>query len=170
MLNTLNPQGESPVGEQTFRDALKQFASGVTVITAPDEQGAVHGMTATAFSSLSLRPPLVLVAVTQGSRCHRFVAASKRFGVSVLFADQTQTSRHFGGKPSPDLHPAFKSLDDVPVLDEAMVRLACRLEKMVEGGDHMILIGLVTAVETSKGDPLLHFEGRYHGILRGPEG
>lgn len=168
MLNTLSPD-DSAVGEQAFRDALRQFASGVTVITTLDEQGAVHGMTATAFCSLSLKPPLILVAVARGSRCHRQVMAEKRFGVSILHADQRQISRHFGGKPSPETAPGFARLDDVPVLGAAMVKLACRLQEPVDGGDHSIFIGLVTAVETSRGEPLLHFDGRYHGITGQPD-
>ncbi len=165
MLKTLTPPDETIVGEQDFREALRQFASGVTVITTLDEQGAVHGMTATAFSSLSLRPPLILVAVARGSRCHRHVMSEKRFGVNILFADQAHLSRHFGGKPTRETHPSFGRLNDVPVLEQAMVKLACTLEEPLEGGDHSIFVGRVTAVETSRGEPLIHFDGHYHGIL-----
>jgi flavin reductase (DIM6/NTAB) family NADH-FMN oxidoreductase RutF len=158
------------VAEREFRDALGQFASGVTIISVRDENGAVHGMTATAFCSLSLRPPLVLVAVAHNSRCHRLLQRENTFGVSVLFEAQAPISRHFGGKPSADLSPVFVALGEAPVLAEAMVRLACRVQKPIEGGDHSIFIGLVTSLEMQGGSPLLHFAGRYRALAPEPAG
>lgn len=166
MFKTLTPPAESAVGEQEFRNALRHFASGVTVITAVDATGAVHGMTATAFCSLSLRPPLVLVAIAHGTRCHKLIRAERRFGVSILHDAQVDLSRHFGGQGAPGAAPGFKTLGEVPVLDEAMVTLACSLEDFVDGGDHSIFIGLVTAAAPGKGQPLIHFGGRYRKLAK----
>ena len=166
MFKTLTPGNDTAVAAPEFRDALGQFASGVTVITTLDDNGDVHGMTATAFSSLSLEPPLVLVAIARGTRCHQHVTTRKQFGVSILYADQADLSRHFGGKPAADFRPEFSRLNDVPVLAEAMVKLACLLEEPFEGGDHSIFVGRVTGVSTSRGEPLVHFRGKYHSISR----
>lgn len=164
MLKTLTSPTEGAVGEQQFRDALRLFASGVTVITAPDGEGGVHGMTATAFSSLSLRPPLVLVAIARDTRCHRLINAGKRFGISILYAHQTEISRHFGKQGRASRPPEFTPLDGVPVVEGSMAMLACSLEEPVEGGDHSIFVGLVTAAQASPGAPLLHFDGRYRTL------
>ena len=164
MLKTLTSPTEGAVGEQEFRDALRLFTSGVTVITAPDGEGGVHGMTATAFSSLSLRPPLVLVAVARDTRCHRLIAAGRRFGVSILYDHQAEVSRHFGKQGLAARPPEFVTLDGVPVIEGSMAMLACALEEPVEGGDHSIFVGLVTAAEARPGSPLLHFDGRYRTL------
>ena len=116
-------------------------------------------MTATAFCSLSLRPPLILVAIAHDTRCHAHVLATGRFGVSILAASQVDLSRHFGGQPN--ARPTFTTLDDTPVVEGALVQLSCRLESPQPGGDHSIFVGRVTATSTKRGDPLIHFEGRY---------
>jgi flavin reductase (DIM6/NTAB) family NADH-FMN oxidoreductase RutF len=166
MLKRLQPPVETTVGEHEFRDAMRLFASGVTIISTSGPAGDIHGMTATAFSSLSLRPPLVLVAVAHNTRCHRRVTAARRFGVSILHSHQTDLSRHFGGKPIAGPPPKFTTLDDVPVLDDAMVTLSCNLDETLEGGDHTIFIGLVTATQVSCGEPLIHFGGAYRTLSK----
>ena len=164
MLKTLTSPIEGAVGEQEFRSALRLFASGVTVITTPDGAGGVHAMTATAFSSLSLRPPLVLVALARDSRGHRPIMEGRRFGVSILYDHQTEVARHFGKQGLAERPPAFATLDEVPVIEGAMATLACALEEPVEGGDHSIFVGLVTAADARPGSPLLHFDGRYRTL------
>ncbi len=156
---------QDQIDERDFKSALSQFASGVTVITTYDESGAVHGMTATAFCSLSLQPPLVLVAIAHGTRCHRHVVARRRFGVSVLTEQQTDLSRHFGGRRLPAADPRFRTLADIPVLAGAMVTLACHLETHNGGGDHSIFTGRVAALHIElSGRPLIHFDGRYRRL------
>ena len=153
------------VEETAFKGALRHFASGVTIITTRDETGAARGMTATAFTSLSLRPPLVLVAIGRETRCHAQITANKSFGVNILHDHQAALSRHFGGQVSPtDKAPRFGLFAGVPIIEDAMVRLACDLEAAMEGGDHTIFIGLVKAAVTMPGDPLLHFDGRYRRL------
>ena len=164
MLKTLTSPTEGSVGEQEFRATLRLFASGVTVITTPDGAGGVHAMTATAFSSLSLHPPLVLVAVARDSRCHRMIAEGRRFGVSILHDHQVDVARHFGKQGPAERPPALATLDGVPVVEGAMAMLACALEEQVPGGDHSIFVGRVTAAEARPGSPLLHFDGRYRTL------
>ncbi|WP_158806795.1 flavin reductase family protein [Beijerinckia sp. L45] len=162
MVPTLNQA--ATVAEQDFRQALRHFASGVTIITTQDQAGTIHGMTATAFSSLSLTPPLILVAVAQATRCHAMITATGRFGVSVLYDDQADLSRHFGGQASPGVIPRFDLLEGTPVIEGAMITLACSLEQAIEGGDHTIFVGLVAAAATVPGKPLIHFDGRYRTL------
>jgi flavin reductase (DIM6/NTAB) family NADH-FMN oxidoreductase RutF len=155
----------SSVDEESYRRTLSRFASGVTVITTLDAAGDVHGMTATAFSSLSLRPPLVLIAVSRGSRCHRQLIAGKQFGVSILEADQVALSKHFGGKPSSDVAPRYAKLGGAHVLESAIAALACRIEEApLAGGDHSIFIGLVTDIMVRGGEPLIHYGGTYRTL------
>ena len=152
------------VAEADFRQALRHFASGVTIITTQDEAGTIHGMTATAFSSLSLAPPLILVAIARNTRCHAMIAATGRFGVSVLYAHQADLSRHFGGRPLPDVAPRFAMVEGTPVIEDAMISLACGLKDAIEGGDHTIFVGLVAAAITAPGEPLIHFDGTYRQL------
>ena len=166
MFKVMTSPAGSGVGDKEFRHALGHFASGVTIITTMDSDGVVHGMTATAFSSLSMRPPLVLVAVTRGTRCHRQLIAGQRFGVSILRADQIDLSRHFGGTEVPDIAPRFTPLGEVEVLEGALATLACRIEEPpLAGGDHSIFIGLVTNVVVATANPLIHFAGRYRTLV-----
>lgn len=166
MLKTLKPPAPTAVDDQEYRDALRHFASGVTVISTLDSAGRVHGMTATAFSSLSLRPPLVLVAVDRRARCHRQVITTRQFGVSILHSRQEDLSRHFGGRPLDGHQPTFSRLDGAPVLEDAMVTLACTLDSTLEGGDHTIFVGLVTATTIIVKDPLVHFAGAYYALSK----
>lgn len=152
------------VSDQDFRQALRHFASGVTIITTQDVSGTIHGMTATAFSSLSLTPPLILVAVAHNTHCHKMIVATERFGVSVLYDHQAHLSRHFGGQESPDVTVRFHSLDGVPVVAGAMITLACNLENAIEGGDHTIFVGLVAVAVTKPGEPLIYFGGTYRHL------
>lgn len=164
MLTATTEPTEGSIAEREFREALRLFASGVTVITTPDGGGGVHGMTATAFSSLSLRPPLVLVAVGRDTRCHRLIAEGRRFGISILHDHQVETARHFGKQGEASRSPAFATLHGVPVIEGAMSSLACSLDEAFEGGDHSIFVGLVTAAEVKQGSPLLHYDGRYRRL------
>lgn len=164
MLKTLMPLTEGAVGEQEFRDALRLFASGVTVITTPDGGGGIHGMTATAFSSLSLRPPLVLVAVSRETRCHRYITEARHFGVSILDDRQIDVARHYGKQAPAAKPPVITMMDGVPVIEGAMAVLACVLEEAMGGGDHSIFIGRVTAAMARPASPLLHFDGQYRAL------
>jgi flavin reductase (DIM6/NTAB) family NADH-FMN oxidoreductase RutF len=145
-----------------FREALAHFASGVTIITARSPGGPV-GFTASAFSSVSLEPPLVLVCIAHTASAHDAVVAADRFGVSVLAERQgwiaEQFARHgidrFDGVP---LHTDNGA--SVPFIDGALVHLECRRHATHTAGDHTILIGQVEGGATMTGRPLVHFGRR----------
>ena len=152
-----------------FRKAMGAFATGVTVITV-DRDGEVHGMTANAFSSVSLDPMLVLVCVDRRARTHGHLQARKRFGVNVLSSDQRAVSEYYAKSAAAHQHAeeAGASFDrtalGTPVLHGALAYLECRLHHTQEAGDHTIFIAEVEEVVVREGDPLLYFRGQYREI------
>jgi len=154
-----------------FRRALGCFATGVTVVTVPLEQPGgpgVHGMTANAFSSVSLEPPLVLVCVDRRARTHELIQRSGLFGVSILRADQVEVSRHFAGQARPAVASSlrYRWAQDVPVLADCLAYLACRLWASYDGGDHTIYVGRVTelGVEEDGAAALAFWRSRYYRL------
>ena len=150
----------------TFRAALGRFASGVTVVTTTMDD-EVYGMTASAFLSVSLKPPLVLVSVDQHAHMHAYLKQTRRYGVSVLGAEQTVHSNHFAGWEQPGFAPEFRRLDGVPVLAGAISTLAVSVVAVHEAGDHSLFVGEVTELNYTDDAPLLYFVGKYGGLQPG---
>lgn len=150
------------VSPAAFRDALGRFASGVTVVTIPHagDPAGVRGITANAFMSVSLEPPLVLVSIGKKARAHEPLLTAQRYGVSILGQDQAALSNHFAGFDDSAV-PSFTELDGLAVLEGALAQLVCRVVNRVEAGDHTLFIGQVEALTTAEGSPLLYFRGRY---------
>jgi len=149
----------------SFRKALGSFASGVTVITATDPQvGTPVGVTVSAFSSLSLDPPLVLFCLGRTGSCVGAIEAAGRFAVNILADDQRDLSARFAGPVESrwcDL--AWEALPGgSPALPGALTVLDCRLSRTVEGGDHLVFIGEVEAIRSREGArPLIYQGGSY---------
>ena len=162
---------EEPVSADIHRAAARQFASGVTVAAASGG-GRSHAITATAFCSLSLQPPLVLLAVRSASRLLELVRASGCFGVSVLGAHQ----RHVGEWAATEGRPTERDLPGnagstavtgAPLVPDALAWFDCLLQSESRHGDHTVLIGLVVAASAAHGhDPLVYFRGEYHDLGR----
>jgi flavin reductase len=160
--------------EGSLRDVMSQFATGITVLTAGGNCG--HGMTANAFTSVSLDPPLVLCCVARPARFHESVLCSESFGVSFLASDQEQVSRYFADRKRPHGPAQFDAVDWVPgphtgspLLVGALAWLECRLAKVYDGGDHSIFLGKV--VSASRGpnrEALLFYGGGYHNVVAPP--
>lgn len=151
------------VTNEEFRAALGRFASGVTVVTTRDAAGAPHGLTVSAFSSVSLDPPLVLVCIERATASHDSFQECGAFVVNILSANQELVSRHFAA-PSEDKFAGIayrKGLKDIPVLEDALANLQCRLAHSFEGGDHTIFIGEVEEVTLRDDAPLVYFRGGY---------
>jgi flavin reductase (DIM6/NTAB) family NADH-FMN oxidoreductase RutF len=147
-----------------FRDALGQFASGVTVVTAV-ENGKTHGMTANAFVSVSLDPPLVLVSLDNRSKLHRILSGAKRYGVSVLAEDQRVLSDHFAGRTTEGVHVRFVSRVGTPLVEGAVAYFVVRVVDAHLAGDHTLYIGTVEHFESRDDKPLLFYAGRYQQLL-----
>jgi 3-hydroxy-9,10-secoandrosta-1,3,5(10)-triene-9,17-dione monooxygenase reductase component len=149
-----------------FRAAIGMLPTGVTVVTASGAQGPA-GATANAVSSLSIEPMLMLACLDRGSRTLLAVQAANRFGISVLHASQERTARAFASKaPVADKWEgiAWEERSGIPAIDDALVFVACDLRDVIAGGDHVIVTGEVTALETSEGDPLVFHEGEYRPL------
>jgi flavin reductase (DIM6/NTAB) family NADH-FMN oxidoreductase RutF len=149
-----------------FRRTLGMFATGVTVLTTR-VGGQVHGMTANAFTSVSLEPPLVLVSVDRRARLNALLHEGTRIGVSVLEAGQAALSDRFAGRPvegAPE--PSFSLVRDTPLVDGALAHLVCRVVRSYWGGDHSLFLGRVEYARYGEGEPLLFLGGRYERLVR----
>ena len=152
-----------------FRNALGQFATGVTVVTVEREPGSVFGMTANAFTSVSLNPMLILVCVEERAKILPLLHKHKRFGVSVLKQDQRALSEYFAQNPEAEHRLAVRyrwTSEGVPVLEDTVVQLSCSVIAAHVAGDHTILVGKVEDAEIRGGEPLLFFRGEYRHIAR----
>jgi flavin reductase (DIM6/NTAB) family NADH-FMN oxidoreductase RutF len=149
-----------------FRRAMGKFATGVTVITFGHD-GRTAGMTANAFMSLSVDPPMILVSVRAQARFAQSIACGDAFGVSFLAQSQEALSRHFGGQPRSGLDDPFEQIGEpgVPVVREALVQIAARTNAIHRGGDHLIFTADVEALRESDGPPLLFYSGKYKQIV-----
>lgn len=148
------------VDARVFRRVMGKFATGVTVVTFTHE-GQFSGMTANAFMSLSVDPPMVLIAVRNQARFAASIQPGDAFGISFLREDDQAISSHFGGRPLANQQPSYAELGGAPVLEGALVQLAVRANAVHVGGDHLIYTADVEALEESDGRPLLFYSGSY---------
>jgi flavin reductase (DIM6/NTAB) family NADH-FMN oxidoreductase RutF len=148
-----------------FRRILGMFATGVTIITTyADEQ--VHGMTANAFMSVSLRPPLVLISVDKRARMNQLLREGVHFGVNVLADDQHELSDRFAGRASTDeTEIEFDVVHDTPLVTGALAHLVARVVRSYWGGDHSLFVGQVEYARYGEGRPLLFHGGQYERLL-----
>jgi flavin reductase ActVB len=149
-----------------FRNALRCFAAGVTVVTTRDREGQPSGLTASAFTSVSLDPPLVLVCVDHAATAHPAFRTHGWFAVNVLRREQETLSRRFAESGGDKFHgvPCHDGQSGLPLLDGALVTLECQLVEAHEAGDHTIFIGRVEAATIGGGQPLVYFHGGYHSL------
>ena len=155
-----------------FRQALGQFATGVTVITVEKEPGQVFGMTANAFTSVSLNPMLILVCVDEKAKILPLLHKKKHFGVSVLKQHQQAVSEYFAQSvqnAEAEQRLALKyywTPSNVPVLEGTSLQLSCTVVSEHVAGDHTILVARVEDAEIPGGEPLLFFRGEYRHVAR----
>ncbi len=162
-----------PIDQQQFRAALGPFASGVTVVTTIDE-GVDHAMTASAFTSVSLDPPQVLVCAHQTSRFHEAVCASGRWGVTILSDRGRADSAWFADRGRPlenqlERVAHHRSPGGFALLDSGIAWMECWTAAIHDGGDHSIIVGDVLWAEVADHDvdnPLLYFRSHYGTIVR----
>lgn len=149
-----------------FREGLSRFASGVTVVTTLDTDGLPHGLTVSAFCSLSLEPPLVLICIEKGIRSHQALSSASRFVVNILSAEQLDVSSRFASA----LEDRFEGVEwrggigGLPVLEGTLASLECTIHSNFEGGDHTIFVGHVESISVSDRAPLLYFKSTYREL------
>jgi|SRR6185312_6389019 len=156
------------VDPDTFRSVLGRFASGVTIVTAVDGARRDMGLTVSAFASLSLTPPLVLVCIDHAASIHPVLIASTHFAVNILAADQEPLARRFSTLDGDRFDGVgyTRGQTGVAVLDEVLGCIECHKVHAIEGGDHTIFIGRVEAAHVRSATPLLYYRGGYAQLER----
>ena len=152
-----------PVSSDEFRAVLGRFPSGVTVVTTRDGGGAAQGMTVSAFSSVSLEPPLVLICIERTASAHDALVASPGFVVNVLSANQEQIARRFSIVDIDRFEGIgySRSSNGYAVLDDVLAVIECSTFAQHEAGDHTIIVGEVEGASARNGTPLLYYRGGY---------
>ena len=152
----------------TFRSVLSRIASGVTIVTTVDDAGTDHGMTVSAFSSLSLEPPLVLFCIDHAASMHELLLAHPGCGISILSSTQEAYSRRFADLEMQrfDGIAYTRGESGVVLLDDALAHLECRITDHYDAGDHTIFVASVERAEAHDGRPLLYYRGGYAQLER----
>jgi flavin reductase (DIM6/NTAB) family NADH-FMN oxidoreductase RutF len=152
-----------PIDPDTFRAALGRFASGVTVVTTCDDDGRDHGMTVSAFCSVSLDPPLVLACIGHDASMYPTIKSADRFGVSILAVGQEALARRFADQRSDRFDGVGYSRGKlgVALIDDALAHLECAVVDRREAGDHTIVVGSVDTAACHQGRPLVYYRGGY---------
>ncbi|WP_034491254.1 flavin reductase family protein [Afifella pfennigii] len=159
----------SAIDPKLFRSVMSRFASGVTVIAAETGAG-VRAMTANAFLSGSLNPPLCVVAVAKRARMHAVMEEAERYTVSFLSREQEALSNLFAGRPAPDAKPDFADFHGAPAVKGAIAHILADRHAAHDCGDHTLYLGHIRAMEAFPGEPLLYYASAYHHLAREPEG
>jgi flavin reductase ActVB len=160
--------------EARFRDSMALVAASVSVVCTVDATGRPHGLTVSSLCSLSMHPPLVLICLQRGSSTVRALCESERFAVSVLGRGQVAMARRFAAHSGDRFSTGNGGNEGIlspeaigaPVLEGALAWLQCRRHRLMEAGDHTILIGLVEEAVTHPGRPLVYYDRDYR-TLRG---
>jgi len=162
-MNTSQEREAGPLDVQGLRKAFGSFVTGVTVVSAVDDQGHYRGLTANSFTSVSLDPPLVLVCIdNKATTCPVFEQASS-FAVNVLAAEQRDVSNTFASRTPDKFHgvPTHVATTGAPLLEGAIAWFDCAKEQFVTAGDHTMLIGRVLDFGHTGGVPLAYCRGSY---------
>ncbi len=151
------------IDARELRNVMGNFATGVTIITTKNAAGKPFGLTANAFSSLSLDPPLLLICVDKKVDCYACFDESKVFGVNFLSEGQDQLSNRFATKGIEKFEGVAYKLGElgVALLDDALAHIECKVANAYEGGDHTIYVGEIQSATVLNDRPLLFFRGKY---------
>ena len=160
------------VSPDDFRRVLSHFATGVTIVTTRDADGRPTGLTVSAFCSVSLDPPQVLVCVDHKSQSYPALRDRDHFAVNFLGERHEDVSRRFATTRLDkfDSVPHKLSSHGVPLLEGALAQLECRTVSRHVEGDHTILVAVVEEARDGAGDPLLYYRGKYRRLADTPSG
>ena len=160
------PKPIAPAARKALRDAFGRFATGVTVVTTRQPDGTPRGFTANSFTSVSLDPPLLLVCIGKAAMSSGTFAQADYFAVNILADDQKDISGLFASQSPEKFDIAAWHPDrwNMPTIDGALARFSCARHRLVDAGDHLILIGRVEDFETHEGHPLGYYRGAYFDI------
>jgi flavin reductase (DIM6/NTAB) family NADH-FMN oxidoreductase RutF len=160
------------VAPDDFRRVLGHFATGVTIITTTDGEGRATGLTVSAFCSVSLDPPQILVCIDHKSQSYPALRDGSRFAVNILGSEHESVSRRFATTRLDKFDGVAFTLGalGVPLIDGALAQLECRTVSRHVEGDHTILVGRVEEARNGGGEPLLYFRGKYGRLAATPSG
>src|SRR5579863_4124026 len=144
------PPAENGVTHELFRRVMASFVTGVTVVTTK-VRGEIRGMTANAFMSGSLEPPLCVISVATTARMHAFLLEADHFGVSILARGQESLIQHFAGRPNEGLDVKYEYAGDTPLLANANSTLAAKVSARHDCGDHSLFVGHIFALRHADG-------------------
>ncbi|HEY7912091.1 MAG TPA: flavin reductase family protein [Blastocatellia bacterium] len=152
-----------PVTKDEFRAAMSRFASGVSVVTTKKDDGKLEGITVSAFSSLSLDPPLVLICIDKRASIHDSLSEGRHFAVNILAEDQEIFSRRFASRDTDRFGGVGYNEGPAgsPLLNGALCHVECRIVHTYPGGDHTLVVGEVETTIAAEGKPLVYFRGGY---------
>lgn len=155
-----------PIDKNELRRIMGHFATGVTVITTISQDGTPYGLTANAFMSVSLEPPLLLISVDKKAESYPYFEQTRVFTINILRDDQEGLSRRFavsGGNKFEGV-AYHRGANDVPILDDTLAHVECRLYATHDAGDHTLYLGEILEAETREGRPLLFYRGGYRAF------
>ena len=171
MTQTPREQPETAIDEAEFRRALSRFASGVTVVTGRDRQGRARAITVSAFTSVSLAPPLILYCLGKSAYHFEAFAGAEAFAVNLLSLEQEALSNRFAREADDDLADVTLGtlVTGSPVLADCLATLDCETAAVHEAGDHLIMVGRVLALSVPADDqdgsePLVYFRSGYRRL------
>ena len=160
---------DGAVTEGLFRRVMASFVTGVTVITT-EVRGEVRGMTANAFMSGSLDPPLCVISVATKARMHAFLLEAGHFGVNILARGQESLIGHFAGRPDEGIDPEYEYAGDTPVFAHANATLAAKVTTRHGCGDHSLFVGHIFALRHAHGVvPVVLHVGKLASLLHSHE-
>jgi flavin reductase ActVB len=154
-----------PVSGEVYKQLGRNAAGPVCIAAAYDRAtGAVVGLTASSFVTLSFQPPMVMFAIQQHADSYTSIVSSKAFGVSLLGSGQSQVASLFATKGREKIERtsfAVGTTLQVPLIPDSLAEIECLTSQVFVSGDHAIIVGLVEAARTRSGEPLLYFGGKF---------
>ena len=165
----MNDMGIHAIEPEELRVIMRRWSSGVTIISAGDEEHA-HGMTASSFTSVSLDPPLILISIRQSNRTAEWIQRTGRFAVTILGADLQQLADRFAGRSQQESErfdgvPTLNTPSGLPFPENGLATIECQLDSQIEAGTHLIMLGLVTWSSVRElSAPLLYFNQGYRQL------
>lgn len=160
------------IGNDEFKAVMGRFAAGVTIVTTVDTDGKLYGLTATAFTSLSMNPPLCLVCIDKKTGSRDPLARSRKFAVNILNDQMEGVSNTFASRRDgkfDNVRHERGAATGCPVFPEALACLECEVTEILPGGDHDIFVGLIKAAAVRDGKPLVYFSGAYGDVTSRPK-
>ena len=157
----MTAQAATALDPSAYRAVMRRFATGVTVVSHRRD-GVAAGMTANAFLSVSMDPPLVLVSVRRQSAFNDCMTVGDRYGVNFLAEHQQDLSAHFGGRRNERLVPRFTDDDGVPLLEGSLAHIVARIVDIHPAGDHLLYVAHVESLRCGgEAPPLIFYSGTY---------